>query len=150
MREDTPNLGVRKNGDTLRDQCAIRFREAIRSVAPSMTRKKVANILGTSPETVDCWIDNERPQLPSSKHLLAAFAVFGPSFTAHVLYPCGNWTKALSVSSKADRLRKEIEDLKREIDALDPVDSQTVLVDHMRDSLAKSEEALDRSEKQMR
>lgn len=147
MREDTPKNGVKMSvaATALRDQCAVRFRDAIRASVPSMARKKVANLLGTSPETVDGWIDNESPQIPSAKHLLASFAVFGPAFTAYVLAPCGNWAKSLSLEARAERLKREIDELKRELDAFDKVASPSVLDDQVRMALEKSQESLERA-----
>lgn len=148
MREHTLKNGVKMAVVTtaLRDQCAVRFREALLQEIPAMVRKRVSSLLGTSPETVDGWIDHEAPQIPSTKHLLAAFAVFGPGFTAHVLAPCGAWVRVLSVEARLDRLRREIDDLKREIDEFE-MDAPPDLVSEVRVALAASEAALERARK---
>ena len=147
MREHTPKDGVKMSvvATALRDECAVRFREAVLREAPAMARKRVAKLLGTSPETVDGWIDHAAPQIPSTKHLLAAFSVFGPGFTAHVLAPCGSWVRALSVESRMERLRREIEDLKREVDEFSQTDTPSVLVDEVRMALTASQAALARA-----
>src|SRR6266498_787506 len=111
------NIAMRKssleNNDNLVDECAIRFRDWVRLHVPVGTCKRVAALLGASPETVDCWLDATAPRLPGTRHLLTALAAWGPEFAAHVLAPCGEWTRALSFTARADRLRREIEELRR-------------------------------------
>jgi len=104
-----------KSSETLVRECAALFRSAIRERAPKGTSKRIAAELGVSPETVDCWMDSENPRLPAVKHLLTALWLWGPEFAAHVLAPCGEWTRCLAVEAKVERIRGEIEELRREM-----------------------------------
>jgi hypothetical protein len=107
-----------KTSERLVRECAALFRGWIRQHMPKDTSKRVAAVLGASPKTVDCWMDSENPRLPGVEHLLAAFSRWGPEFAAHVLAPCGDWTRCLAVEARLARIRREIEDLKREMDAI--------------------------------
>lgn len=143
--ESSLKKGVEMTAAVLRDECAVRFRDALLAAVPSMARKRVARVLSVSPETVDGWIDCQAPQLPASKHLLAAFAAFGPGFTAHVLFPCGNWVRALSIGARTERLRREIEELRVEVAAIGTMDSPVDLVRQIEVALAASQKALARA-----
>ncbi len=133
MRKELP-----ENGYGLRDECAKRFQQWIREKVPSGARKTIARSLGASPETVDVWLDSSAPRLPGTKHLLAALTAFGPEFAAYILAPCGEWTKSLSFAARVERLRRELEELKREVDALG---SQAAMDDEVRVALARAQEA---------
>lgn len=120
MGKNTPKDGVEMAAGAvaLRDECAVRFRDAVVEAVPAAARKRVAQLLGASPETVDGWLDRSDPKLPGTRHLLAAFAVFGPEFAARVLAPCGEWTRALSIEARSQRVRREIAEMRAELDAL--------------------------------
>ncbi len=133
MRKELP-----ENGDGLRDECAKRFQQWIRRAVPSGARKRVAAQLGVSPETVDVWIDGQHPRLPGTRHFLAALAAWGPEFAGHVLRPCGDWAEHLSLAARVERLRQELEELKREVDALG---SPLAMDDEVHVALARAEEA---------
>src|SRR6266498_3040419 len=134
MRKELP-----EDGNRLRDECARRFQEWIRRTVPTGARKRVAAQLGASLETVDVWIDGQHPRLPGTRHFLAALAAWGPEFAGHVLRPCGDWAEHLSLAARVERLLRELEELKREIDALG---SPLAVDDDVHVALARAEEAL--------
>lgn len=143
------SMAVRKSSlesnDKLVVECASRFRDWVRARFPSGTCKRVATALGASPETVDCWLDAAAPRLPGVKHLLAAMAAWGPEFAAHVLAPCGEWTRALSFAARADRLHREIEELKRDLDEAQASGAEMGMVRDVEMALAASASSLARA-----
>lgn len=153
MRKYLPKMGEKVDGmaEALRDQCAVRFSEWIHDRIPAGARKRVAVLLSVSPETVDLWMDTENPKLPQNKHLLAAMALWGPEFAAHVLAPCGEWVCGLSLSARAARVREELANMRRE---LDEMDLKVVLaaglgqeLQSLQKAIAKDEASLQRSTK---
>ena len=151
MRKSSPIMGVKiemlaGTAEALRDSCALRFQEWVRERMPVGGRKRLAAALGASPETVDTWLDGGNPRLPGTKHLLAAFAAFGPEFAAYVLAPCGTWTRYLLFEARAAQVRQEIEGLRRELNALGEVEELGVVTEAGAE-LAASEAALERAVK---
>lgn len=142
MRKASPNLG-----NKLYDECAQRFQRWIRINTPSGARKRIAEALGTSPETVDHWLNSETPYLPGTKHLLAALAAFGPHFAAQVLGPCGNWARNISFEARAEKLRNEIEALQRDLDEMSEISAARDMVRDIELALQNSKIALEKSKR---
>jgi len=138
MRKELP-----EDGNRLRDECARRFQEWVRRAVPAGARKRIATQLGASPETVDVWIDCQHPRLPGTRHFLAALAAWGPEFAGYVLRPCGDWAEHLSLAARIEQLRRELEELKREINALG---SPTAMDDEVRVALTRAQEALTKAQ----
>lgn len=140
MRKASPNLG-----DKLYDECANRFQRWVKTNTPSGARKQIAKALGTSPETVDHWLNSKTPYLPGTKHLLAALAAFGPHFAAQVLGPCGDWASSLSFKARAEKLRNEIEALQRDLEEMSEISKARDLVRDIEMVLHNGKVALEKS-----
>lgn len=131
--------------ETLHDECAAKFQKWVRRNIPTDTRKRLARALGTSENTVDVWLDPRKLRLPNTTHLLSALKTFGPSFAAEVLGPCGDWTRSLSFTARAEKIRNEIEALSRDFEKVARMGQRMDVAADFEVALNKSKAALEKA-----
>ncbi len=86
---------------------------------PNHTAKRVAQETGAPVRTVENWLAGN-----SAPNVFWAFrmvGLYGPEFLARVMTNPPDWLSAARMAQKRAEITKDLDDLQRQLEALDPV-----------------------------